>query len=843
MADSVPNSPKRRGLAQLAVFATVSLAYLLGGLDFVECKLVDLRFEILRRGVSDDLVLVEIDAMSLRTLDGWPWPRSYHAQVTDTLRSAGAERIAFDVDFSARSTRPGDVALAEAFERAEGQIILPVFSQMMRRIGGGERLALTRPLREFGRHATLGSVNVVASNDGLLRRVSTVHGEGIQHFPSFFALLLGENGRGAQSFFIDFGIRPEAITRLSYSDVLLGLFDPELVAGKRVIIGATAMELGDEVAVPIHGSIPGPVLQALAYESLVQDRALKPLPPWLILVATAVITGLAGVGFARWSWRRGLVVLAGGSILLFLIGVTVQAAYPVVVALTPGLAALALVYAVAVMGSVDQLDLKLFAQGIALRRTGAFMHQVVDNSKDGIVTIDAEGRIKSMNRAAEAVLGSPFMHVGGLSFYKLVKGGTWRGLVPESDFYARPQEVRRTRPDGTCSAVQIVISRTEVEDETVYVAILRDVTAERRAAKTAQQAQVRLQEAIERIHEGFALYDPEGNLALSNKQFRALAHLLPGPTDRIDLAALADHAAAFGTPHDEIVLEDGTWLRVSRARTAEGGAVAVYTDITELKHREVQLEVAVREAEAANRSKTEFLANMSHELRTPLNAIIGFSETMVTEMLGPVGTPQYKEYAGDILSSGKHLLDIITDILDVSKIEAGELSTSDSLLEIDTVIEDALRMVRERATSAGIQITTHYPDDMPHLYADRRAVLQVILNLASNALKFSRDGGDIAVTVTSQLGGPLLIAIADNGIGMAEEDVPRALSLFGQVEDSMVRSHEGTGLGLPLSARLMELHDGSLTIDSTLGEGTTVTLEFPAERAIRPVIDLDSARA
>ncbi len=844
-SEPTPHSPRRRGLAHLAVFAAVGLAFLIGLLDFIECKLVDLRFELLQRGVSDDLVLVEIDALSLRTLDGWPWPRTYHAQVTDTLRRAGAEQIAFDVDFSAVSSRPGDNTLTAAFSEAEGRVVLPVFSQMIRRIGGGERMMLTRPLPEFERHVQLGSVNVTVGGDGLVRRVATVQDHGSSRIPSFFAVLAGHDASTPERFSIDYGIRPEGITRLSYADVLLGLFDPDLVAGKRVIIGATAMELGDEVAAPLHGALPGPVLQAMAYESLVQDRALHHLPRWLTLAGTALIIVLAGVGFARWSWRRGLAVCVGGCWLLFIIGLVAQSAYPVIIDLTPGMLALTLAYAVAIMGSVDQLDLKLLAQSVALRRAGAFMRQVVDNSQDGIVTVDAEGRIKSLNNAAAGVLGSPAEHVLGTSFYQLVKAGTWRGLVPEAKFYARPVEVRRTRPDGTCSAVQVAISRTEVEDETVFIAVLRDVTTERRAEKTAEQAQVRLKEAIERIHEGFALYDPEGNLALCNDQFRALAGRLPQPTDRIDLSSLEIPVAAEpdATPYQEIVLEDGTWLRVSRMPTQEGGAVAVYADISELKKREAQLEVAVREAEAANRSKTDFLANMSHELRTPLNAIIGFSETMVTELLGPVGTPQYKEYAGDILASGRHLLDIITDILDVSKIEAGEQRISEALLEVDAVVENALRMVRERAASASNDITTAYPDRMPHLYADRRAILQILLNLLSNALKFSRDGGDIGITVAIGDDGALSIAIADSGIGMAEEDVPRALSLFGQVEGSMQRSYEGTGLGLPLSDRLMELHGGSLSIESTLGEGTTVTLEFPASRVIWPVVGIDSQEA
>ena len=721
------------------------MAFLSGALEFIECKLVDYRFELLRRGVTNDLVLVEIDALSLRTLDGWPWPRSYHAQTTDTLLQAGVERIAFDIDFSAISTRPGDQALAESFAASEGRVVLPIFAQMMRRIGGGERLAITRPLRSLEAHTTLGSVNVSAGADGLVRRVSTVQEHGTTRVASFFSVLAGFGLEDSERFFIDYGIRPEAITRISYSEVLLGRFDPQIFAGKRVIIGATAIELGDQVAVPLHGSLSGPELQALAYESLVQDRALKPLPASLILGLTAVVAVLAAIGFARWPWRWGLAVLASGWVFIFVGGLAVQANSAVVVDIAPALTMLSLSFILTVMGSVDQLDLSLLAKSVALRRTGAFMRQVVDNSRDGIVTIDANGEIKSLNKAAEGILGSPADHVIGTSFYRLVAAGTWRGMVPESEFYAQPQEVRRTRPDGTCSAVQIFVSRTQVEDETVHVAILREVTEMRRAERSAEQAQVRLSDAIERIHEGFALYDPDGNLALSNAQFRALADRLPQPTNRIDLSELAVPVGAEPAiaPYQEMELKDGTWLRVSRQPTEEGGAVMVCADISELKRREAQLQVAVCEAEAANRSKTDFLANMSHELRTPLNAIIGFSETMVTELLGPVGTPQYKEYAGDILASGRHLLDIITDILDVSKIEAGEQQISVALLEVDSVVDDALRMIRERASSSGHRITTEYPDELPHLYADRRAILQVLLNILSNALKFTDSGGEI----------------------------------------------------------------------------------------------------
>ena len=840
-ADS-SHSPVRKGLAHLAIFGVVSLAYVFGFLEFIECKIADLRFELLRRGVTNDLVLVEIDARSLRALDGWPWPRSYHAQIANSLTMAGADRVAFDVDFSSHSTQPGDAALAEALAAADNPVLLPVFAQMMRGIDGDEQLILTRPLPQFEQHATLGSVNVMVSGDALVRRAATIQELGDYRQPAFFSVLAGLDGGSTEPFFIDYGIRPEEITRLSYADVLLGRFDPRMVAGRRVLIGATAMELGDEVAVPVHGNIPGSVLQALAYESLVQGRTIRPLPRWLILGVTLAIVGSSGWGFARWSWRRGLGVVAGGSALIVLASLAVQAGQPITVDVTPWLLALALTFAMAMIGRIEQLDLRLLAHRIALRRTGAFMRQVVDNSHDGIVTIDGDGRIRSLNRAAEGVLGSPAEHVLGLSFYALVASGTWRGLVPESELYAQPHEIRRTRPDGTCSAIQVSVSLTVVEDEPIYIAMLRDITQQKRAEQTAEESKIRLHEAIGRIHEGFALYDPEGNLALSNEQFDEIAARLPVPTDRVDLSEF-ETKDEEPEPYREIVLDDGTCLRVSHRPTKEGGAVAVYADITELKQREAELRVAVRESEAANRSKTEFLSNMSHELRTPLNAIIGFSETMVTELMGPVGTPQYKEYAGDILSSGQHLLDIISDILDVSKIEAGELRISSARLKVDAVVEDALRMIRERAASSGHSITTGYPDDLPDLKGDRRAILQVLLNLLSNAMKFSKDGGEIAVTVRAPKDGTLTIAIADTGIGMAEDDVPRALSLFGQIESSLQRTHDGTGLGLPLSERLMELHQGSLAIESVLGEGTTVTLEFPADRVIWPAAGTEMVNA
>ncbi|HSK40041.1 MAG TPA: MHYT domain-containing protein [Arenibaculum sp.] len=273
---------------------------------------------------------------------------------------------------------------------------------------------------------------------------------------------------------------------------------------------------------------------------------------------------------------------------------------------------------------------------------------------------------------------------------------------------------------------------------------------------------------------------------------------------------------------------------VLRALVAE-----LETTKDDLQATTANLEVALDAASAGSQAKSQFLATMSHELRTPLNAVIGFAEALDAGIAGPL-TAKQQEYARDIRNSGVHLLGIVNDILDFAKLDANRLDLQEDVVDVDAAIRDALRMVRVQATEGGLHLSAEVEQMLPPLRADARRLRQVLLNLLSNAVKFTPRGGAVRIAAFRS-GGTLAIAVSDTGIGIAAADIPRTLERFGQVDTSLRRRYEGTGLGLPLAKRLIELHDGAIDLESEVGVGTTVTITFPAARLL--VADQATAQA
>jgi two-component system cell cycle sensor histidine kinase PleC len=404
------------------------------------------------------------------------------------------------------------------------------------------------------------------------------------------------------------------------------------------------------------------------------------------------------------------------------------------------------------------------------------------------------------------------------------------------------------------------------------IGVALDVTEERIAQARAQAAENRLRDAIESVSEGFVLWDRHGRLLLCNQNYRNMFSvepklLKPGAAreqvNRAAEAAIKQEVPVPSGPRGlrEVELHSGRWVQISERRTAEGGLVMTAADITAVKSQEEarrlneeQLQKAVVSlersqeqlselarkyeaekirAEGANRAKSEFLANMSHELRTPLNAINGFSEIMVSEMFGGLGDPRYKEYAKDILNSGQHLLALINDILDMSKIEAGKMSLRFEPVALEEVVDDAIRLVRNRAETVGLSIGVEMPD-LPEVEADYRALKQVLLNLLSNAVKFTPRGGKIIVKAemrTDPFGERVRMSVRDTGIGISSDDLARLARPFEQIESQHAKTQQGTGLGLALTKSLVEMHGGAIDIASAPGEGTTVAFSIPIRQS------------
>lgn len=512
----------------------------------------------------------------------------------------------------------------------------------------------------------------------------------------------------------------------------------------------------------------------------------------------------------------------------------------------------------------------------------ALFAEAAEHLAQGISVFDAELCLRYCNARVMDILDIPErLCRPGTPFADIIRFNAERGEYGPCDIDAlvaervalagrfEPHDLIRERPDGRAFRITgnplpsggFVTTYTDV---TAQVRATRDLlstndaldrqitqrTRELAAANAALEVRTRfLQSVVDELPVGVTVFDHDLSLVVSNRLFAETTGLpaalcAPGTPFADFMRYNAEHGEYGPGDIDAIVAEkvslarrmephhfvrrrrDGAWIEVRGAPLPDGGFITTYADVTERERDAANLQAAKDFAERASASKSEFLAHMSHELRTPLNAIIGFSDMMASAAFGPLGHPRYEDYARHVLSSGRHLLALINDILDLSAIEAGSLRLCEQTVDPAEIAEAALVLVEDRATAKGLVMERVIASGLPKVRADCRRLTQVLANLLANAVKFTHSG-IIALEVFVKDDDTLHFVVEDTGVGIPPEDLARVMEPFGQ---SGPGPTEGTGLGLPLSRTLMELHGGGLTLTSRPGEGTRVDVWLPAMR-------------
>jgi signal transduction histidine kinase len=482
----------------------------------------------------------------------------------------------------------------------------------------------------------------------------------------------------------------------------------------------------------------------------------------------------------------------------------------------------------------------------------------IESIPEGFMLLDAQDRLVLCNsRYREVNSAVAAWLVSGTPLAEIYKASAELGAVRPASGALDRRFVPGAPEVGECQLGEcwFQISERRTSDGGSVV-VQTDITALKRREQELAEKTALLRTTLDNMRQGLLVLDADLRIRLWNDQVREffgtpanepfLGRLLadiirgsaerglhgPGDPGQIVAERLADIQRG-GPAFEEILLDSGRIIERRLLPMPEGGLLATYFDITERKRVEADLRRAKEEAELASRSKTEFLANMSHELRTPLNAIIGFSDILKGEIFGKLGDARYVDYAGDIRDSGEHLLKLINDVLDVSKIEFGKVELVEETIDLASVVESCLRLMRDRADAAGVRLYGRLPENLPLIQADGRRLKQILLNLLSNSVKFTPAGGRVTIGATASAEG-LRLTIADTGIGIAATDLEKALRPFGQIDSRMTRKYQGTGLGLPLTNSMIELHGGTLELQSELGKGTVAIIWLPPARMIWP---------
>lgn len=502
--------------------------------------------------------------------------------------------------------------------------------------------------------------------------------------------------------------------------------------------------------------------------------------------------------------------------------------------------------------------------------------RVYDVMDQAVVVTDADNKIVSINPAMTNISGytiddlkgrDPKIFASG-EHDKAFYADMWKALEASGHWTG---EIMDRRKNGEIYTKQLTINVIKDVHGAVsqYVSVFSDISVRKRAevelksaheeleqrvkvrTKELKESGVRYKEIVEGSDDLITVVDGNGKFTFANNMARYIYGI--EPEDCVGRLAFdfvySDDRASTLKAFQSWVKDKKTSAAFENRQQSLDGTVRTMLwtvnihyhptgkveNVTSIARDISARKEAENQAIAANRTKSDLLANMSHELRTPLNAIIGFSDTIKAEVFGPLGNDKYNEYIDDINYSGKHLLDLINDILDVSAIEAGAIKLNEENISIPETVNSSIRIIQQRADEGKVTVSSSISSDFPQIKADKRRIKQVMLNLLSNAVKFTPESGEVSVNSWTNDDGSLVVAVSDTGMGMDENEIETALSAFGQVDSGLDRKHEGTGLGLPLTKGLIELHGGTLALKSEKGRGTQVTVTFPKEREAKNV--------
>tara|TARA_B100000315_G_scaffold260437_1_gene321872 strand:- start:8683 stop:10968 length:2286 start_codon:yes stop_codon:yes gene_type:complete len=445
----------------IVIFTLVAVLYLSGSFTFIEQKFQDERFRFVQRDASANTVIVAIDSFSLKELGAWPWPRRLHARLLDSLNAAGANRIAFDLDFSSPSNPIDDSAFENALKRAAGKVVMIAFQQYQT-VNGARVFSTNSPIKNFQQYAVTAAANIRSDRDGIIRRQAIYQEIDHKKVLTVPAVLAPSADITSPVFSIDFGIRVNSIPVISYADILLNRVDLRSIKGKNILIGATAIELGDQLAVPVYQSLSSVYVLVEAIESLAQNRAIMHISPFVILFIIALLSFYFGAKFRNLPWRKGFVLLLFSIAFITVSSVLIYAVAPVSIDTIPLVTMLMTSALVGWFWQIDIQSLAAFRSSMALESQDNFTQHIIENAFDGIFVFTANGNIEFFNDAAKKLFGYNAEEISGknISFVMGEKGKSIEPIDP-SHFQPGESETIGIKSDGLTFPIEISISKIE----------------------------------------------------------------------------------------------------------------------------------------------------------------------------------------------------------------------------------------------------------------------------------------------------------------------------------------------------------------------------------------------